>query len=81
VPTTSQQSFELDEQRENGVIVIDQTVVSLPLKKQAVVGATMLDAKISALVKVLSAYGLLDGMSIERVQSLIRDISVVFEGE
>lgn len=81
VQQTNQQRSEMEEQRHKGVIVIDHEVVSLPLRRQPAAGLTMLDAKISALVTVLSAYGLLDGMSADRVQSLVRDISVVFEGE
>lgn len=81
VPATSQPDLELEVQRSKGVIVIDQAVVASPLRKQTVDGSTMFDAKIGALVKVLSAYGLLEGMSASRVQALVRDISVVFEGE
>lgn len=81
VPQAVERDLVLDAERSKGVIVIDQAVVSSSLKKPAVVGVTMLDAKISALVKVLSAYGLLEGMSASRVQSLVRDISMVFEGE
>ncbi|KVH60689.1 hypothetical protein WJ40_20900 [Burkholderia cepacia] len=73
--------MELDSQRSRGVIVIDQAAITSFLKKSPMNASVMQDAKIRGLVVVLSAYGLLDGMPVERVQSLVRDISAVFEGE
>ncbi|WP_157650521.1 ATP-binding protein [Burkholderia ubonensis] len=81
VATDSQRELELDSQRSRGVIVIDQAAIVSPLKKPPANASVMLDAKIRGLVVVLSAYGLLEGMPVDRVQSLVRDISAVFEGE
>ncbi|AST28895.1 ATP-binding protein [Ralstonia pseudosolanacearum] len=81
VPDGKTSDFDADTQRRRGVIVIDQVAVSSVLPKQLGVKTVVLDAKIRALITVLSAYGLLEGMPASRVQSLVRDVSAVFEGE
>lgn len=74
--------FKVDEDRKLGGIVVQD----IPLKS---VGSTVLSAakigehqaKIRSLVAVLSAYGLVDDMTHERLQSLVRDIVAVFSEE
>lgn len=72
-----------EENRRLGRIVLEYTDdtsrIGLPSHRQQT--RLVREAKIKALVVVLTAYGLTEGMSYEKLQMLIRDIEEIFDTE